>query len=298
MKKNLLRQRGKTRKATMLFVMATGLSFFLLPFAAYWSQQAAGIISGQVFQDYNGNGTFDTAGSAALPAIDAGIQGVTVTVYASNGTSKSTTTLASGAWSIDTSSAPVLPAGPYRVEFTNLPANYQPSARSADSVVGGTATDSGSTVQFVNNVTTSNINLAINVAEDYCQNNPTLCTSILRPGNQSQTRATTISVPYTAPSANTNLANESQTGTVYGTAYQGSTKTIFQAAYMKRHAGFGSLGTGGVYKINMSSGSPVFSNYVDLQTIGLNTGTDPRVTAGYALPNSGSTPNWDYAAYT
>ncbi|MEP6903377.1 MAG: SdrD B-like domain-containing protein, partial [Actinomycetota bacterium] len=31
---------------------------------------------------------------------------------------------------------------------------------------------------------------------------------------------------------------------------------------------------------------------------GLNTGTDPRVTAGYALPNTGATPNWDYAAYT
>ncbi len=206
--------------------------------------------------------------------------------------------MASGAWSIDTSSAPALPAGPYRVEFTNLPANYQPSARSADSVLGGTATNSGSTVQFVNNVATSNVNLAINAAEDYCQNNPTLCTSIFRPGNQTQTRSTTISVPYNAPSANTNLANESQTGTVYGTAYQGTTKTIFQSAYLKRHSGFGSLGTGGIYKINMSSGSPVFSTYVDLQTIGLNTGTDPRVTAGYALPNTGSTPHWDHAAYT
>lgn len=298
MKKIFLRRFASTRKATMLCVMAVGLSFFLLPFAAYWSQQAAGVLSGSVFQDFNGNGVFDTAGSAALPAIDAAVQNVTVTVFAPNGTSKSTTTLANGTWSIDTSAAPALPAGPYRVEFTNLPANFLPSARSTDSVLGGTATNAGSTVQFVNNVATSNINLAVNVAEDYCQNNPTLCTSIFRPGNQSQNRSTTISVPYDAPSANTNLATESQTGTVYGTAYQGSTKTIFQSAYMKRHSGFGSLGTGGIYKINLSSGSPVFSTYVNLQTIGLNTGTDPRVTAGYALPNTGSTPNWDYAAYT
>lgn len=297
MKRNPLRRFVSAQKATMIFVMAVGLSFFLLPFAAYWSQQAAGTLSGTVFQDYNGNGTFDTAGSAASPAIDSAVSGITVTVYAASGASKTTTTLANGTWSIDTAAAPALPAGPYRVEFTNLPAKYLPSARSTDSVSGGTATDAGSTVQFVNNATTANINLAINAAEDYCQNNPTLCTAILRPGNQSGTRATSISVPYDSPTANTNLAIESQTGAVWGTAYKASAKTVFQSALMKRHAGFGSLGTGGIYKINLSSGSPVFSNYVDVQLLGLNTGTDPRAGV-YTLPNDGSTPNWDDAAYT
>lgn len=294
MKRTVLRLFASNRKVTRLFIASIGLSFFLLPFAAYWSQKAAGTISGRVFQDYNSNGTYDTAGSTALPAIDAGVQGVTVTVYDSAGVARGTAnTGSSGTYSISATGT-----GPYRVEFTNLPANYQPSARSTDSVSGGTTTNSGSTVQFVNDGNTSNVNLAINVSEDYCQNNPNLCTAIFRPGNQSGSRSTSISVPYTSPSANTNLANESQTGTVYGTAYQRSTRTIFQSAYMKRHAGFGSLGTGGIYKIDMSSGSPVFSTYINLQTIGLNTGTDPRVTAGYTLPNNGSTPHWDYAAYT
>ncbi len=298
MNKNPLRRFVSAQKATMIFVMAIGLSFFLLPFASYWSQHAAGTLSGKVFQDYNGNGTFDTAGSPTLPAIDAGVSGVTVMVYAANGTSRSAMTLADGTWSIDTSAAPAFPAGPYRVEFTNLPANFRPSSRTNDSATGGTTTNSGSTVQFVNNGTTANINLAINVPEDYCQNNPTLCTAILRPGNQSGSRSTSVSVPYDSPTVNTNLAVESQTGAVWGTAYKGSSKTIFQSALMKRHAGFGSLGTGGIYKIDLSSGSPVFGNYVNLQSIGLTTGTDPRVTAGYTLPNDGATPHWDYAAYT
>ena len=259
---------------------------------------AAGTISGRVFQDYNGNGTFDTVGSATLPAIDAGIGGVTVTAYDSSGVAQGTVITSAVAATLGQYSLPTTGTGPYRIEFTNLPANYQPSARSTNSVNGSSdAASSGSTVQFVADGGASNVNVAINASEDYCQNNPTLCTAIFRPGNQSGTRPTSISVPYEAPTVNTNLANESQTGTVYGTAYQKSTRTIFQSAYMKRHAGFGPLGTGGIYKIDMSSGAPVFSQYINVQSIGLNTGTDPRAGL-YTLPNNGGTPHWDHAAYT
>ncbi len=295
MKKNTKIHFSKNRVANRIFLTAIGLSLFLLPFTVYWNSQAAGTYSGRVFKDYNGNGTYDTAGSAALPAVDSGVQSVTVTLYDSSGIARGTAnTAADGTFSIVSTGT-----GPYRVEFTNLPTGFLPSARSTDSVNGGTTTtDAGSTVQFVANGGDTDINLALNIPEDYCQNNPTLCTSIFRPGNQSGNRSTSISVPYDSPTANTNLATESQTGTVYGTAYHKPSRTIFQAAYMKRHAGFGPLGTGGIYKIDMSSGSPVFSQYVNLQTIGLNTGTDPRVTAGYTLPATGATPNWDYAAYT
>ena len=272
---------------------AIGLSFFLLPFAAYWNSQAAGTYSGRVFQDYNGNATYDTAGSAALPAIDAGVAGVTVTLYDASGTARgSATTAANGTFSITSTGT-----GPYRVEFTTLPSSYLPSARSTDSVDGGsTANDAGSTVQFVANGGDTNINLALNVPDDYCQDNPLLCSSITRPGNQTGTRSTTFTIPYTSPTANTNRATTTQTGTVWGTAYQPTTGTVFQSAYMKRHAAFGSLGTGGIYRIN--PGTSTVGNYVDVQTIGLNTGTDPRVTAGYTLPATGATPHWDYAAYT
>lgn len=254
----------------------------------------AGTYSGRVFKDYNGNGVYDTAGGATNPAVDVGVGGVTVTLYNAVGAASGTANTASdGIFSITSTGT-----GPYRVEYTNLPTGFLPSVRSTDSVGAGTTTNAGSTVQFVNNGGVSNLNLAINVPNDYCQSNPLLCTAIFRPGNQSGTRSTSVAVPYNSPTVNSNLANESQTGTVYGTAYHRLSRTIFQAAYMKRHSGFGPLGTGGIYKIAMSSGSPVFAPYVDLQTIGLSTGTDPRVTAGYVLPATGSTPHWDHAAYT
>ena len=39
------------------------------------------IFTGTVFQDYNGNGLLDTAGTAGAIATDKGISGVTVTAY-------------------------------------------------------------------------------------------------------------------------------------------------------------------------------------------------------------------------
>ena len=237
---------------------------------------AAGTLSGTVFQDYNGNGIFDTAGSAALPAIDAGIQGVTVTVYAASGASKTVNTSAiTGAWSINTAAAPALPVGPYRVEFTNLPANFQPSARSTDSVLGGTiTTESGSTVQFVNDGNTSNINLAINIPEDFCQNNPEIASCNYSAGDQTVTPSSIntalLTFPYTAgssdtattaPTANFDLPDyklttntqlnvaASQIGTTFGLAYARSTKLLYAGAFFKRHTGFG---TGVDNRINTS----------------------------------------------
>jgi SdrD B-like domain len=250
---------------------------------------ATGTLSGTVFQDYNGNGVLDTAGSVALPAIDVGVQDVTVTVYAASGASKTVNTLASGAWSINTATAPALPAGPYRVEFTNLPANFQPSARSTDSVLGGATTDAGSTVQFVNDGTTSNINLAINLPEDFCQNNPEIASCNYSAGNQtvapSSTNTALLTFPYTAgsndtattaPTANFDLPDyklttnsllnvpASQIGTTFGLAYARSTKLLYAGAFFKRHTGFGtgvdntintSDDAGAVYVINRTGNS-------------------------------------------
>ena len=128
----------------------------------------AGTISGRVYQDFNGNGAYDT--TAGLNSIDVGVAAVTVSAYDQNGAARgSTTTAANGTFSLAATGT-----GPYRIEFTTLPAGHTPSARSTDSVLGGTASDSGSTVQFVNNLNTTNVNLALTRAEEFCQDNPTL----------------------------------------------------------------------------------------------------------------------------
>jgi len=117
-------------------------------------------MTGRVFQDFNENGTYDTtltltnngSGTVAAP-VDRGMSGVTVTAYDPAGVSRGTaTTISDGTYTLAATGT-----GPYRIEFTNLPAGYFASARSTDSVLGGAAADSGSTVQFVNNANTANI---------------------------------------------------------------------------------------------------------------------------------------------
>ena len=64
------------------------------------------------------------------------------------------------------------------------------------------------------------------------------------------------------------------------------------SAYLKRHSGFGPDGIGAIYQTQIStSGNPSNpSLLLDVTSIGINVGTDPRTTA---LPADASTPNTD-----
>lgn len=210
----------------------------------------AGTISGRVFQDFNQNGVYDTA--SGTNSIDAGVSGVTVRAYDPLGGQQGTaTTLTDGTYSLVAGGT-----GPYRVEFTTLPSGFTPSARSNDSVLGGTATDSGSTVHFVNNLNTSNVNLAVTRAEDYCQNNPTIVVPRYAQGASNGTYAANpvlYDFPYLAGTTytDTTVANydnplthsltttAATLGTINSIAYNRATNRIYVASYFKKHSGFG-----------------------------------------------------------
>lgn len=307
MKRDVLRLFALNRTATRLFLAAIGLSFFLLPFAAYWNSQAAGTYSGRVFKDFNSNGTYNTAGGVSNPAIDVGVQSVTVTLYDSTGAASGTAnTAADGTFSITSSGV-----GPYRVEFTSLPTGYFPSARSTDSVDGGTTTtDAGSTVQFVANGGDTDINLALNVPDDYCQNNPLICTTAMTFGNNNSYTALTFPMSYSsdkdgningstsgggsamsyspARPVPTTIANTNQIGTAYGVAWNKSNQTVYVSSFMKRKAPSGSSTnetTGGIYRMSPTSAfSPAL--YVDLNSV-FGAGTTG------ANPHPRSTTNWN-----
>jgi SdrD B-like domain/Carboxypeptidase regulatory-like domain len=248
----------------------------------------AGNISGRVFQDYNQNGTMDTTQTIANNgfgtigiAIDRGIPGVEVRAYNGAGANVTTgsvvTTDASGNYTIVTTD---VGSGPYRVEFTNLPTDYQPSARSTDSVNGGTATNSGSTVQFVSAPVT-NVNLAINYPTDYSQSNPEIVASMYAAGDQlaapNSGLPVVVSFPYSAgssdatagateslfetPAANPLSLFANEVGTTYGLAYARRTRLVYAAAFFKRHAGFGPGGPNRVYVIDRSTGGFVSSAF-------------------------------------
>lgn len=263
----------------------------------------SGTISGRVFRDYNGNGNYDTSGgtTAAPTAVDAGVQSVTVSAYDQAGAFVgSAATAADGTYSLAASGT-----GPYRVEFTSLPSGFFPSARSTDSVSGGTAANAGSTVQFVPDGTTSNVNLAINRSQDYCEDNPALCSQLYGVGSAPQPEAV-FTVPYTAGSTRTtggtpvtdfqspatsSLAMTDQVGTTFGIAYHRNTRRIFVSAFMKKHAAFGPGGPGAIYQVDRGSGS--VSEYVNINTIfGAGTaGLDPHNQSDFNTDNGNAT--WD-----
>jgi hypothetical protein len=230
---------------------------------------AGAAITGTVFQDFNGNGLFDTANTATIMASDVGIGGVTVTAYGSNNAVCGTATTnavapvavgdpALGSYSLTlTTPAPAGCAGPtFRVEFTNLPANYRPGARSTDSSAAGVALNSGSSTQFVADGNTE-VNFAINVPCDYCENNPTLITSRLV-GSGETNRMAALSFPYFSGIPGTTTPNNTaelvptdanhglritsdKIGAVWGSSYAKQKKTLFYAAFQKRHAAYATV---------------------------------------------------------
>lgn len=249
------------------------------------SVEAAGTISGRVFQDYNSNGNYDT--TSGTNSIDRGVASVTVTAYDSNGVARGTaTTDASGNYSLSATGT-----GPYRLEFTNLPSGYTPSARSKASVLAGTAANSGSSVQFVADGTTANVNLGLTRSEEYCQNNPSVIVARFAQGDQNGIYGSTpvlLDFPYNAGTTYTDttvgnydaplthsvspLAN--RLGTVYSLAYSRNNRRVYAASYFKRHAGFGP-GLDGTFN---NTDDPGAIYVVDPST--------NNVTATFTVPNA------------
>jgi hypothetical protein len=259
------------------------LAFCLVCWRGGWlTSRAAGsaTISGVVFQDYNANGTRDASRTIAntgsgniVVAVDRGIPGVVVTAFASGGSVAGTaTTDDQGNYSINAAGT-----GPYRVEFTSIPAGFRP---------GPFGTNSKSTVQFVSDAVASDVSLGLVLPRDYCQDNPTLVTGCYVGGNQSTVDPVVISFPYSAgtdrktggaPFSDFDSpdhgpeARSNQVGTTWGLAYARSTQQLYVSAFMKKHAGFGPGGTGAIYKVDRTNPGSV-SLYADLNAIfGANT---------------------------
>ena len=242
--------------------------------------EVAGVISGTVFQDYNYNGKRDTANTLANngqgqvgAAVDRGIAGVTVTAYdANNAVAGTATSGADGSYSLNASGT-----GPYRVEFTNLPAGFFP---------GPVGSNSRSNVQFVAGATASNVDFGIAIPAEYCQDNPTLVTSCYVGGPQTSGQPVIVAFPYSSGStrnsggapftdfdapAHANLTTDRQVGTLWGVAYARSTKTLYFSSFMKKHAGFGPAGLGVIYTVNPATG-----NALQFFNLGALAGTNPH----------------------
>lgn len=247
---------------------------------------ATGTISGNVFQDYNYNGARDAAavvvnnGSGTIStASDRGVAGVTVTAYTATGAvAGSGVSDANGNYSINTGGS----TGPYRVEFTTLPAGF------TDGPVGA---NSQTTVRFLPDGNNANIDLGIVIPEDFSQPNPTWAVPCYVTGPQTAAVPVIVTFPYSAGSSRRTgdnpvsdfdqpmkgmVANANQVGTTWALAWSRNTKILYASAFMKKYSGFGPNGTGAIYQIDTVGAS--VSLFVDLNAIfGAGTaGTDPH----------------------
>lgn len=228
-----------------LLVLFIGVGVLLGP-QAIPRAVAFGTVTGVVFRDYNADGV--------RGPYEPGVANVTVTAYDSTGSDVGTNTSgADGAYSLDWTGNDTQ----VRLEFSNLPAGFLP---------GPFGVGSGTAVQFVSAGGTAD--LGINQPHEYCQNNPELVTSCYVFGAQTGNRPVFISFPYesgtTSQDDNANVTNpathdlaiiDTELGTVWGTAYQRESRSIFAAAFTKRHTGYGPGGLGAIYRIDRASGA-------------------------------------------
>ncbi|MBD2703970.1 DUF11 domain-containing protein [Spirosoma sp. BT702] len=248
-------------------------------------------LSGTAYNDFNADGIKNAGETAGVP-------GVTVTAVDCAGTSFTTVTNAYGQYKLN-----ILAANyPVRVEFGNLPAGY-----TAQGTPNGV--DGRTTVQFVP-APDCTVDLGMLNPVDYCQSNPKLFAPRYVNGNPLGGGTAGSSMSFLAindtdssyyvfnsgnhaSTANpTQLATAAQVGALWGVAYNRQTKTIFTSAVLRRHAGLGPQGLGGIYAINTVTNA--VTNFLNVTTSPLNIGLGAIGTNDMrGLPNNTTDPSRD-----
>lgn len=210
----------------------------------------SGCLGGNVFEDFNCNGTDDTN--------EPGVQGVQVQVYDCNnalvGTSSSDS---DGDWQV----CGLTDGVAYRIE------HILPEAIACWATPTHVGTDNGSDIQFV--TAPACTKFSVSSPTDYCQANPFLVTPCYVNGAVSGTGPTDVLVRWSynnsgnGPDDLTEIAAKDEIGATWGLAYASSTKKVYTSAVLKRHVGmldddsdgFGDIGA--IYQTNVDgSGTP------------------------------------------
>lgn len=251
-----------------------------------FTSQMAAQVSGVVFRDYNFNGKRDSTAEFYEP----GEARFRVKLTDRFGSTTLLRTDAQGYFRFDPGVT-----SPYRVEFITEKHMDYPSPIVSE---GG-----GSPVRFITQ-DSAFISFGINYPEDYCRDAELLspCYVIgdpLSAGSEFKNMEALVawrsenggtSFNQIVPSMQggsagnlTKLAIAEDIGSCWGIAYQRHTNTVITAASLKRHAGIGPKGYGGLYFLDGSTRNVLGS--IDLNTIGVPSGSFPD-NAGRGLPNT------------
>ncbi|MEL6193603.1 MAG: T9SS type A sorting domain-containing protein [Bacteroidota bacterium] len=114
--------------------------------------------------------------------------------------------------------------------------------------------------------------------------------------------AAIVRMPYVPTSsvddgAKTVLATGEEVGTVWGLAYQRKTQKLFASTLLKRHAGFGPLGPGGIYVMDAFEAEVDLDNSFSLEEYGIDAGSSVITTDQRELPMAASQRNRDPLAF-
>lgn len=248
-------------------------------------------ISGSVYKDFNANGTKDANEPFA--------GGVIVNFYSASEAflgSVTTTSPLTG-----TSNYTFTPAAyPVRVEFV-IPASTGLCISSTYDFGGYAAGTVGSNVRFVTAAAT--VNFSINNPAEYVKNpNPYIFVVRQVAGDPIAGTAGTatdssaleaipynsaLSAPGTTAPAQRRLANK-YIGTSNGVAYSKQSGRVFTSAYIKRHSGLGTLGSGGIYMVDSSLSTTSVASLYDFDANGIptrSTGLTYGSGVSYSTPN-------------
>ncbi|GAB2558432.1 hypothetical protein GCM10027190_05260 [Spirosoma areae] len=241
-------------------------------------------LGGIIYNDYNNDGTRQAGETNGVAAI-------TVRAIATNGTAYTTTTDANGLYAL------TIPAAnyPVRVEFGNIPSAFNE---------GFAGPNSGTRVQFIG-APSCTVDLGLSNPASFCQSAPPLFIPCYVSGDplvagDASTADAFVSFPYGVSGTQVGeqaLATTAQIGTAWGVAWNKNTKRVFTSATLKRHAGLGPAGLGGIYVVNYTNpASPVTSTFLSVTSLGINVGSVPTNTAR-GLTGDKNTPSADSLAF-
>ncbi len=226
------------------------------------------ILGGRVWNDHDANGVADLG--------EPGVPGVLVEAYdAADVLVDMTLTDGDGQYQFTGIQTDAL-----RLEFSGWPSWL---------TVGPAEANGGKEVQFVEG-DTCEVDLALIAPVEICPEGTDACLATPCYVNGDPLLAGTaagedvlVRFPYDASGSgqNTYLANAVQVGATWGLAYQRHTDTLFAAAFLKRHVGFGPGGLGAIYRVDEAClGTPSpddVSLWVDVATLpGVDLGTVSR----------------------
>lgn len=236
------------RTVGCLAALALGIGSGSLAAApAAYSEPGDGSVTVRVIRAVDTDGVW-------TPALEPGIAGVRVTLTDDAGAGVEGVTAADGTVTL-TPAAGDTSRGTYRVQVVNPKPGVLFPAFASRQGLGGAPAQLSSNEEFVDLSGGKKVAFTTGLWSpgDYCQKNAPLMTTCQPATREGGAQRTLVSFPYSARGQDgvdvnvTNIATNTETGTLFGIAWNKADKRVFSSALAKRTTDYGPGDAGGIY---------------------------------------------------